>query len=199
MNLAAAWLVQMLTSHDPRFNPPRAETYRVEFVQAELPRPPTPDTPEKTPPPPPPLPPPPLPKTTFATPPPPALSRSPLPELPRLKPALAAIGHPEFALPAAPAAPTTSEIPLSTGLTPAVRIPPEYPLRARRANLEGIVLAELSISQEGEVEDVQILSEEPPGIFAASVIRAVRRWRYEADPAGNRRRIRQEFIFQLED
>lgn len=68
---------------------------------------------------------------------------------------------------------------LDAPLTPISRIPPVYPLRARRKGLEGWVRVTFEIDTSGYVENLQILEAEPPGIFDKSVIKCVSRWRYK--------------------
>jgi TonB family protein len=49
-------------------------------------------------------------------------------------------------------------------------VPPEYPAEARQRKLEACVLAAVSVGVGGEVERVEILASDIPGIFDQSVI-----------------------------
>ena len=64
-------------------------------------------------------------------------------------------------------------------LTPLVRIPPMYPIRAKRLGTEGSVNVQFLVDSEGRVCHVEILSATPEGIFETSVINCVSRWRFK--------------------
>ena len=63
-------------------------------------------------------------------------------------------------------------------VTPLVDIPPEYPRRALAAGIEGQVTLQFTVNAEGRVENIRILSAEPPGVFERAARRAVSRWRF---------------------
>ncbi len=73
-------------------------------------------------------------------------------------------------------------------------VPPEYPGRARRRNLEGVVMVEVSCTASGRVKQVRWLSGDR--VFRRSVKRAVRRWAFEPQPVDFR--FRQPLWFRLE-
>ncbi|MBU0991447.1 MAG: TonB family protein [Proteobacteria bacterium] len=64
-------------------------------------------------------------------------------------------------------------------LTPLVRIPPMYPIRAKRLGIEGSVNVQFLVNSEGNVAHVEILSAEPEGLFETSVINCVSKWRFK--------------------
>jgi protein TonB len=68
---------------------------------------------------------------------------------------------------------------LDAPLTTLVRIPPVYPMRARRRGIEGWVKVAFIVDEEGHVHDVSILKAEPPGLFEQSVKRCVAGWRFK--------------------
>ncbi|PHR28451.1 MAG: energy transducer TonB [Desulfotalea sp.] len=68
---------------------------------------------------------------------------------------------------------------LDAPLTPLSRIPPIYPMRARRKGLEGWVRIAFEVDEQGQVGHLQILAAEPSGVFDNSVINCVTRWRYK--------------------
>lgn len=55
---------------------------------------------------------------------------------------------------------------------------PPYPLAARRQHLSGRVVARLQVGADGRVQQVQILSAEPPGVFEETVRQTLLRWRF---------------------
>lgn len=55
---------------------------------------------------------------------------------------------------------------------------PRYPQEALEKNLEGYVKFEVTISPQGDVTNVKVLSAEPPGVFEEATIEAVETWKY---------------------
>jgi protein TonB len=68
---------------------------------------------------------------------------------------------------------------LDAPLTTLVRIPPVYPMRARRRGIEGWVKVSFIVDESGYVQDISIIAAEPPGIFDQSVLRCVSGWRFK--------------------
>lgn len=58
------------------------------------------------------------------------------------------------------------------------RIPPSYPLRARRRGIEGKVIVRFLVDEEGAVRQLSIVDADPPGTFEKSVLQCVAKWRY---------------------
>ncbi|RGP52609.1 energy transducer TonB [Pseudomonas abyssi] len=78
-----------------------------------------------------------------------------------------------------PPAPVSAPPPGSAEeVTPLVDIPPGYPRRALAAGIEGQVTLQFTVNAEGRVENIRILSAEPPGVFERAARRAVSRWRF---------------------
>ena len=78
-----------------------------------------------------------------------------------------------------PPAPVSAPPPGSAEeVTPLVDIPPEYPRRELAAGIEGQVTLQFTVTAEGRVENIRILSAEPPGVFERAARRAVSRWRF---------------------
>ncbi|WP_448382138.1 energy transducer TonB [Desulfosoma sp.] len=67
---------------------------------------------------------------------------------------------------------------LDKPLTVLARVPPPYPMDARRRGIEGWVRVLLFVDEAGRVDDVEILEAEPPGVFEESVRRCVVGWRF---------------------
>ena len=57
-------------------------------------------------------------------------------------------------------------------------VEPEYPERAQRAGIEGTVTLQFVVNAEGRVENIRVLSSEPPGVFDRAARRAVSRSRF---------------------
>jgi protein TonB len=68
---------------------------------------------------------------------------------------------------------------LDAPLTVLVRIPPVYPLRARRLGIEGRVRVSFLVETSGNVDQIKILEAEPAGVFESSVRQCVSRWRFK--------------------
>ena len=118
----------------------------------------------------------------------------------------------EVAAPAAPSAavpPTSPSPPAQPGLGEItggelIRSPtPAYPRRARLNGVEGQVTVRYTVDERGRVDELEVLSAEPGKIFQASVLKAVRRWRYEpflddGEPVGARVTRTFEFAIRKE-
>ena len=72
---------------------------------------------------------------------------------------------------------TTSQ--LDGPLTTLTRIPPVYPVRARRRGIQGWVKVAFVVDENGRVGDVSIIEADPEGLFERSVERCVRGWRFK--------------------
>ncbi len=57
------------------------------------------------------------------------------------------------------------------------KVPPEYPEKARKAQIQGTVVLQATISKEGDVENLQVISGD--GTLAASSMEAVKQWKYK--------------------
>jgi len=69
---------------------------------------------------------------------------------------------------------------LDSPLTVLSRIPPIYPLHAKRRGTEGWVRVRFIVHEDGHVDNVTVEESEPPEIFNDSVIRSVSGWRFKA-------------------
>ncbi len=56
---------------------------------------------------------------------------------------------------------------------------PEYPERARKKGVTGVVKLSLLVGLDGRVQDARVLESEPAGVFDAPALAAVRQWRFE--------------------
>jgi protein TonB len=65
-------------------------------------------------------------------------------------------------------------------LIPLVRIPPQYPRRAARRGLEGVVTVAFIVTKEGSVRDPEVVDSHPPGVFDEAALQAVKRWKFKS-------------------
>jgi protein TonB len=54
---------------------------------------------------------------------------------------------------------------------------PHYPLAAKRANVEGVVVVEATVTADGSVEQVKVIS--GPPLLTEAAVEAVSHWKYE--------------------
>ncbi|GAK34596.1 hypothetical protein JCM17846_15150 [Iodidimonas nitroreducens] len=59
------------------------------------------------------------------------------------------------------------------------KVAPVYPEQARASGIEGRVVLEYIINEEGIPVDIQIVEAEPQGVFEPAAIAAVSQWRYQ--------------------
>ena len=68
---------------------------------------------------------------------------------------------------------------IDSPLTPLVKIPPMYPIRAKRMNIEGWVTVSFLVNSNGTVSQIEILEAEPSDIFNNSVMKCVQKWKFK--------------------
>ncbi|MFC4729136.1 energy transducer TonB [Coralloluteibacterium thermophilus] len=74
------------------------------------------------------------------------------------------------------------------------RVEPRYPAVARARRIEGRVELAYVVRGDGTVDEVEVLSAHPEGIFEREAIGSVRRWRYSATGVDTPMRGRVEFL-----
>jgi len=77
-------------------------------------------------------------------------------------------------------------------------VPPEYPEVEEERGRGGVVSMEYSVRPDGSVSDVIVTDAQPPGVFDAAALRAVRRWRYRPvmrDGHAVEQRVRLRLVF----
>lgn len=79
------------------------------------------------------------------------------------------------------------------------RVPPVYPLRARRRRIEGHVDVELLVDGRGRVRSVTVLKAQPPGVFEHAVREALLQWRFHVPRDTQTIRLRETVRFSLEE
>lgn len=62
---------------------------------------------------------------------------------------------------------------------PLVRMPAQYPSKAKRRNIEGFVKARLQVNMKGTVDSVEIVDAKPRGVFERSAIRALYKYKFK--------------------
>lgn len=63
---------------------------------------------------------------------------------------------------------------------PVMQMPPVYPIAARQRGIEGFVELHVAVNQQGRVEQLAVVDEQPAGIFTRSASQAVMRWTFIA-------------------
>lgn len=77
-------------------------------------------------------------------------------------------------------APTLSQAnQLDQQAVPLSRVPPQYPIRALKRNLEGYVVMEFTIDIDGRPKDIAVIEASPKNIFEREARRALQRWKYQ--------------------
>jgi protein TonB len=64
-------------------------------------------------------------------------------------------------------------------LLPLQRIPPQYPRDAARSGITGWVQLEVLVNADGTVRSAKVIDSKPRGIFEASAVQAVMRWKFK--------------------
>src|SRR6185437_2493140 len=83
-------------------------------------------------------------------------------------------------------------------LTPVRVSQPVYPPMALMRGMEGQVVIEFGLADDGSLRNVHVVQSEPAGIFDQAAIRAMQGWKYPAPTAGGtQRRYRQTMLFVL--
>jgi protein TonB len=86
-------------------------------------------------------------------------------------------------------------------LAPVVRIPPTYPLDARRRKIEGWVKLEFTVQEDGTVAGVQVKAAEPAGVFEQAATASIARWKFRPAVENGkavRKRAAQTLKFELD-
>lgn len=82
---------------------------------------------------------------------------------------------------------------------PLTEVAPEYPKRALRAKIQGDVILDLTVSENGKVVSVSVLSGNPQ--LAREATKAVRKWEYFPNSESNNaeRHTRVTLVFKIDD
>lgn len=71
------------------------------------------------------------------------------------------------------------ETQLDSPLIPINKMPPPYPMRAQRRNLEGFVRVRFLVDEQGMVSSIEIVESKPAKIFDRTVLNTVSKWRFK--------------------
>ena len=86
---------------------------------------------------------------------------------------------------------------------PVVRVSPIYPRRALSRGIEGYVLVEFVVTENGSVRDPIVLFADPPGFFERAAVTAVLKFKYKPKVAGGKPvavpGVRSRIVFEMED
>jgi periplasmic protein TonB len=85
---------------------------------------------------------------------------------------------------------------------PVFQVPPIYPIRARRAGIEGTVTVGFTITKDGLVKNAKIVKAKPRRVFDRAVLRAVRGWKFKPKVVGGEAvewRTQKQIVFKLEN
>lgn len=72
--------------------------------------------------------------------------------------------------------PKTTTLPIVSPGILIKKVPPKYPKQARKQHLEGTVVLRATITKEGEISDLRLVSGEP--MLAEAALEAVKKWKY---------------------
>ena len=62
---------------------------------------------------------------------------------------------------------------------PIVKVNPQYPRKASQRGIEGWVIVEFTVTENGTVEDAFVHSSDPPGIFDRAAVNAALKFKYK--------------------
>ena len=80
--------------------------------------------------------------------------------------------------PPPPSRTSTREVMLPE-MVPLVQVPPRYPRRAARLQIEGFVIIEFTITQDGNVIEPVVTESEPSNVFDRAALEAIVQWKFE--------------------
>jgi len=77
------------------------------------------------------------------------------------------------------------------------RVEPVYPSKARAERIEGMVVLELEIAEDGSIANAAVISGDP--LLASAAVQAVKQWQYQPGPGGvaSRTRVRLQFTLPV--
>jgi periplasmic protein TonB len=68
---------------------------------------------------------------------------------------------------------------MDSDLIPLQRIPPAFPVEARRAGVSGWVDIDVTIAADGSVHGARVVGAKPKGVFEAAAVTAIQKWRFK--------------------
>ena len=67
---------------------------------------------------------------------------------------------------------------------PIVKVQPNYPQRALRRGIEGYVVVEFTVNEQGGVENPRVVEADPEGVFNQAAMEAARKFKYRPKTVG---------------
>ncbi len=83
---------------------------------------------------------------------------------------------------------------------PLTRLKPAYPPQARMRKIEGIVVIDFVVAEDGSARSIEVVSEQPSSIFTQAAMNAIAHWRFSPGIKGGKpvaARVRQKVKFSL--
>jgi len=84
---------------------------------------------------------------------------------------------------------------------PLAQLKPIYPQQARMRKIEGFVIIDFVVSEDGTARSIEVVSEQPTSVFTEEAINAIMRWRFAPGTKGGKKvpaRVRQKVQFTLD-
>ena len=82
--------------------------------------------------------------------------------------------------------------------SPVLRIEPKYPIAAAQQNIEGSVLLQFDINQDGSTANIKVIKAEPEHTFDKVAITALEQWRYKPQIIGGQPQLQANLLVQLD-
>ena len=95
------------------------------------------------------------------------------------------------------ASPAAAAYSPNNALVPLYRETPNYPRRAKRSGVEGVVTVAFTVTTVGSVRDPKIVKSSPPYVFDRAVLGAIEKWRF--NPRTEEVRAVQDITFTLSE
>jgi bla regulator protein BlaR1 len=82
--------------------------------------------------------------------------------------------------------------------TPILRIEPKYPIQAAQQKIEGSVVLQFDIEQNGSTSNIKIIKAEPQNVFTKNSIAALQKWKYKPQIIGGQAQTQHNLLVQLD-
>ncbi len=96
-----------------------------------------------------------------------------------------------------------SAAPSDTEAVPMVRVQPMYPPEAAQRRIEGWVVVEFTITENGSVKNPRVVDAHPSSIFNHAALRSIRKWKYKPKIENGKRvewpGVRTKLTFKLDE